>query len=184
MSILVGTEEGLHELDESTGPKGVHLPGHDVGALAIEGSGWWVLTDGENVWRSDRSGGWDQVASSNDRRLNCVWPTAAGLLVGADEATLLRLEDGSLRSIDAFEKVSGRDRWYTPWGGPPDVRSISEDPERAIFVNVHVGGIVRSTDGGKTFEPTIDIDTDVHQVLAAPGHPGLVLAATGAKGWP
>ncbi len=182
MTLIVGTEAGLHELDESTGPIGIHLAGHAVGCLAPEGSGWWVLTDGEDLWRSDRRGAWDRAATSSGERLNCVCSTAAGLLVGAEEASLLRLEEGKLQPVGAFGDVPGRDGWYTPWGGPPDVRSMSEDPRRAVFVNVHVGGIVRSTDGGDTFQPTIDIDTDVHQVLAPAGRPGLVLAATGAEG--
>jgi hypothetical protein len=38
-----------------------------------------------------------------------------------------------------------------------------------------VGGIPRSRDGGVTWEPTIDIDSDVHQVLATGD---TVLAAT------
>jgi hypothetical protein len=182
VTLLVGTEDGLHELDESTGLVGVHLAGHSIGCLAPEGSGWWALSDGEALWRSDHPGAWDQAATASGQRLNCLCPTAAGLLVGAEDATLLRLEDEKLQAVDAFEQVRGRDTWYTPWGGPPDVRSISEDPERAIYVNVHVGGVVRSTDGGQTFQPTIDIDTDVHQVLAPSGRPGLVLAATGAEG--
>jgi hypothetical protein len=182
MTLLVGTEDGLHELDESGGPVGAHLHGHAVGCLAPEGSGWWVLADGDAIWRSDRPGAWDRAATSSGARLNCLWPTASGLLVGAEEATLLRFEGDSLQPVDAFEKVPGRDSWYTPWGGPPDVRSISEDPGRAVFVNVHVGGVVRSIDGGASFEPTMDIDTDVHQVLAPSGHPGMVLAATGAEG--
>lgn len=182
MTILVGTDDGLHELDESSGPIGVHLAGHAVGCLAPEGSGWWALTDGEDVLHSVRPGAWDQAATSSGQRLNCLCPTAAGLLVGAAEATLLRLEEGKLETVAAFEEVAGRDEWYTPWGGPPDVRSISEDPGRVVFVNVHVGGVVCSTDGGKTFRPTIDIDTDVHHVLAPQGRPGLVLAATGAEG--
>jgi photosystem II stability/assembly factor-like uncharacterized protein len=39
---------------------------------------------------------------------------------------------------------------------------------------VHVGGILRTDDGGKTWTPTIDIHADVHQVTTADG---LVLAA-------
>lgn len=182
MTLLVGTEDGLHELDESSGPIGVHLAGHALACLGPEGTSWWALADGEDVWRSDRPGDWDQAATSSGQRLNCLCPTAAGLLVGAEEASLLRLEEGKLQPVEAFEEVPGRDDWYTPWGGPPDVRSISEDPGRAVFVNVHVGGVVRSTDGGRTFHPTIDIDTDVHHVLAPRGHSGLVLAATGAEG--
>jgi hypothetical protein len=182
MSILVGTDDGLHQLDESKGPVGVHLAGHAVQSVAPEGPSWWALTDGEDVWRSTDPGAWEQAATSSGQRLNCLCVTGAGLLVGAEEATLLRLEDEKLQAVDGFERVAGRDRWYTPWGGPPDVRSISEEPGLAVHVNVHVGGVVRSTDGGTTFHPTIDIDTDVHQVISPLGRPGLVVAATGAKG--
>jgi hypothetical protein len=182
VTLFVGTEDGLHEFDESTGPVGVHLAGHSIDCLAPEGSGWWALTDGEALWHSDHPGTWDQAATTSGQRLNCFCPSAAGLLVGAEEASILRLEDEKLQPVDAFERVPGRDAWYTPWGGPPDVRSISEEPGQAIYVNVHVGGVVRSTDGGQTFHPTIDIDTDVHQVLAPAGRAGLVLAATGAEG--
>jgi hypothetical protein len=182
VALLVGTEDGLHELDESKGAVGVHLTGRSIGCLAPEGRSWWALVDGEGVWRSDHPGAWDQAATSSGQRLNCLWPTEAGLLVGAEEASLLRLVDEKLQTVEAFERVEGRDDWYTPWGGPPDVRSISEGPERAVLVNVHVGGVVRSADGAQTFHPTIDIHSDVHQVFAPLGNPGLVLAATGAEG--
>jgi hypothetical protein len=33
-----------------------------------------------------------------------------------------------------------------------------------IFVNVHVGGIPRTSDRGATWTPTIDVDADVHHV--------------------
>jgi hypothetical protein len=46
-----------------------------------------------------------------------------------------------------------------------------------LLANVHVGGIPRSTDGGLTWRPTIDIDRDVHQVCAHPTQPDLVIAA-------
>ena len=41
-------------------------------------------------------------------------------------------------------------------------------------MNVHVGGILRTEDGGETWTPTIDIEADVHHVTTAEG---LVLAA-------
>lgn len=58
-------------------------------------------------------------------------------------------------------------------GRPPDTRSISEDGE-AVYVNVHVGGIVRSRDQGRSWVPTIDVDADVHRVWA--GDPGVFAA--------
>ena len=78
-----------------------------------------------------------------------------------------------------FERAPGRGDWFTPWGGPPAVRTIAAGAEGELYVNVHVGGILRSDDEGASWRPTIDIRSDVHQVLAVPGRPGLVLAATG-----
>ena len=77
--------------------------------------------------------------------------------------------------------MEGRDTWFTPWGGPPAVRSIAEDLAGRLHANVHVGGIPRSVDAGASWEPTIDIDADVHQVVAHPTEPDVVFAA-GAVG--
>jgi hypothetical protein len=41
----------------------------------------------------------------------------------------------------------------------------------------HVGGIPQPTDGGATWQPTIDINSDVHEVRAHPTRPGVVMAA-------
>jgi photosystem II stability/assembly factor-like uncharacterized protein len=48
-------------------------------------------------------------------------------------------------------------------------------------VNVHVGGVARSRDRGRSWAPTLDIEEDVHQVLAHPtlGDVVLVAAAEG-----
>jgi hypothetical protein len=57
------------------------------------------------------------------------------------------------------------------------VRSIAVAADGAIYVNVHVGGVVRSRDGGASWTPTVDIEADVHQVLGHPTRPEIVLAA-------
>jgi photosystem II stability/assembly factor-like uncharacterized protein len=175
-TILVGTDDGLHRFDDSGEVRGVDLGGQAVMAIAPEGSSWWAIVDADSVWRST-GGDWELAASIRGTRANCLAWTSAGLLVGTSEAGLYRLADGALQGVAPFDEVDGRAKWYTPWGGPPDSRSISEGPDGAIYVNVHVGGVVRSRDGGRTWEPTIDIDSDVHQVLAPDGRPGLVLAA-------
>ena len=171
--VLVGTTDGLHELGAQ---ERTHLAGHEVGALAREDSTWWAIVDGRAIWSAGADGGWQPATVVERLRANCLGPRAAGLLVGTSEAHLLRLDGGTLEPIESFDRASGREEWYTPWGGPPDTRSISGGPDGSLYVNVHVGGVVRSTDRGASWRPTIDIHADVHQVLAHPDS-GRVLAA-------
>src|SRR5690606_704216 len=96
--------------------------------------------------------------------------------VGADSARLYHLDDGRLTEDMSFAEAPGREAWHTPWGGAPDVRSLSAGPDDVLYVNVHVGGILRRAGDG--FAPTVDIASDVHQVLAHPDRPGVVVAAT------
>jgi hypothetical protein len=172
--LLVATSEGIHTAVGREEPV-VELAGHRVTALAADGRALWAITDGDRLWRSAEAGRWTEAGSIGTLRANCVSARAGGVLVGAAEAQLFRLSDAGLERVGSFDDVEGRDGWYTPWGGPPDVRSITQ-ADGAIFVNVHVGGIPRSDDGGATWAPTIDVDADVHQVLAD-GDSELVLAA-------
>ncbi|MBI3629620.1 MAG: hypothetical protein HY217_08610 [Candidatus Rokubacteria bacterium] len=82
--------------------------------------------------------------------------------MGTASAHLFLLDGGAPARVELFEGLDGRGAWYTPWGDPPDVRSMSVDAEGIVYVNVHVGGILRSADGGRTWRPTIDLETDVH----------------------
>lgn len=171
--IVVGTEDGLHLIGaEST------LTGRRVDALApAEGGSWWAVVEGHQLWRGRDLLSWEQSAALDALRANCLLLTEKGLLVGSSEAHLFRLEGAALQPVKGFEEAEGRDEWYTPWGGPPDTRSLSLGVEGSIYANIHVGGILRSRDGGATWEPTLDIDADVHQVLAHPGVANSVLAA-------
>ena len=171
--IFVGTAEGLFALRSGD----VHLAGHEVKALARADEEWWAV-GAKDLWRSTGDGAWQDIAGLEGGLVaNCVLPSPAGVLVGTSEARLFRLEGNTLSPVDGFDVVEGRNSWYTPWGGPPDSRSAAQDTAGTLFVNVHVGGIPKSTDGGATWLPTIDIDSDVHQVLAHPEQPGRILAA-------
>jgi hypothetical protein len=121
------------------------------------------------------------VAEDDDAGITCLLETGAGLLAGTEGAHLLRLDAATLEPVASFERAPGRADWYTPWGGPAAVRTLSEAADGTLYVNVHVGGVLRSRDAGRTWEPTIDIHTDVHQVLAHQSS-GLVFAACGVGG--
>lgn len=172
-SILIGTSDGLRELEKPAG-----LDGRSVTALAGTGTDVWAIADGTSLLRSAGGRGWDEIADIEGHRGQCVLPPdGADALVGTSEARLMRLAQGRLEPVTSFDDVEGRESWYTPWGGPPDTRSLSRGAAGTIFANVHVGGILRSTDG-ETWTPTgIHVDSDVHQVLAHPTQPRVVLAA-------
>jgi hypothetical protein len=178
--VLVGTKDGLVELDSR--PR-THLPGQRITAIAVDRGRWWVAIDDRGIWRAGAGRRWEHVADSQDHPVTCLLPRPSGMLVGTEGGHLLRLERRTLRTVDSFETVDGRRRWYTPWGDPADVRSLAADRAGRVYVNVHVGGIVRSIDvddgpnGPGAWEPTVDIDADVHQVLAHPTVPGLIFAA-------
>jgi hypothetical protein len=178
---LVGTASGLFELGEDSAKLDPGSGERDLTAGAVGDGEVLAVAERRTVLRRDPTGAWEELARASDLDLTCVLPTAHGVFAGTEEAHLLRLEGGALFLDDAFEKVEGRDGWYTPWGGAPAVRSIAADLAGRLHVNVHVGGIPRSTDGGATWEPTIDVDADVHQVIAHPTEPDVVLAA-GAVG--
>jgi hypothetical protein len=79
--------------------------------------------------------------------------------------------------VQSFDQIPTRDQWYTPWGGPPDTRSIARTADGAALVNVHVGGVWR--DGGDgSWTEVIDVDSDTHHVLAV-DHDVVVAAAVG-----
>ena len=176
--VLVGTTGGLHEVGAS---ERTHLMGHEVTALAASPDGWWAAAEGRTIWHGDDGGRdgmrWSEVARVG-ATATCVAWTPAGLVVGTAGAHVFRLIDRALARVESFERAPGRGAWYTPWGDPPDTCSLAADPAGTLYVNVHVGGVTRSPDGGRTWQPTLDIDTDVHQVLAHPEIANLVMVAS------
>lgn len=178
--ILVGTRDGLHQFDVDVGTAAIQgpdiqHPGREVTAVAPEGWGLWAILDGSDVWHTAGIDWWFHVGTIDKLRGNCLADTRAGVIIGTSEAHLFRVAGDGLERVSAFDDVEGRTDWFTPWGGPPDTRSITEDGE-AVYVNVHVGGIARSRDKGATWTPTIDIHSDVHQVCTGGGR---VFAASG-----
>jgi hypothetical protein len=185
---MLGTADGLRELDFSGATGRVAHPGRRVSAVAPEGWELWAILDGREVWHTAGIDWWFHVANFDGLRANCLAHTRAGVVVGTSEAHLYRVAGEGLERVPGFDTAEGRHGWYTPWGGPPDTRSISEDGD-AVYVNVHVGGVLRSRDHGNNWEPTIDVDHDVHrvgtgsgQVLAACAH-GLAVSQDQGESW-
>ena len=168
MNLLVGTIAGMFALDEPANPL---IANTTINHIARDGEGWWAVDDEARVHHDGQI-----VANGpDDATLNCVLPVDEAIWVGASSARLYRIDGRDLIEDQDFADTPGRADWYTPWGGPPDVRSIAVDGAGTLFINVHVGGILRYDDTGPT--PTLDQDADVHQVIADKSVEGRVLAA-------
>ncbi|MEZ4521963.1 MAG: hypothetical protein R3A46_10030 [Thermomicrobiales bacterium] len=176
-TLLVGTEDGLYALDANGADR--RLPGRSVSNLVpSDDGGWWAILDRRFVVRSADAVEWHEVAGFHDVEVASIAPDRETVWIGTFPPHVYRLVGDRVERIEAFEEVAGKESWFTPWGGPPETRSLAVNPDGMVFANVHVGGIPLSSDGGASWQPTIDVQTDVHQVLVHPDDAELILAAS------
>jgi hypothetical protein len=154
------------------------LDGSAITAVHTSGEVTWALVGARQLYRLEGTRR-RFIAELDDVAATCVVAHRGDVFVGGADARLWRLDDGVLEPVESFLAAPTRDRWYTPWGGPPDVYSMASFGDD-LYVSVHVGGIMRSSDGGRTWEPTVDLEVDVHEVVADAG--GGLWAATGMRG--
>lgn len=178
-SILVATSEGVHDLGDGS----VAWPGADVTCLRVARGERWAVLDGQEVVRSHPVRGATTWAVDT-AAVRCLAVARDGAYVGTAGARLVRLHpDGGLEPVGSFDEVEGREDWYTPWGGPPDVRSVAVTNVGDLLVNIHVGGILRmqapAAGQPDLWVTTIDIHADVHEVACGPGPVALAAAAVG-----
>jgi hypothetical protein len=157
--------------------------------VADERGGVLAIVGGHSLCRRSPEGEWTTLAKS-ESPLSCCVAIRDVVFVGTDDANILRVDQGgALQRLAGFDSVEGRDKWYAGSAivdgkrvGPPlGIRSMTATCDGGVLLaNVHVGGIPRSRDRGLSWQPTIEIDADVHQVCAHPTRPELVIAAAAA----
>jgi len=165
-----------------------------VRSMAPDGRGSVLAIVGRHSLRRRASSGeWANVATSA-LELSCCMSVRDTIYVGTDDARMLRLTPGGsvLDPIDGFDSVPGRDAWFAGSAivngqrlGPPlGIRSVAANSNGSVlFANVHVGGIPRSMDGGRTWHPTIDINSDDGLPIPALSRSeiGAILASTNSE---
>lgn len=188
-SILVGTwGSGLFTVTGDAIRQ--ELADQTVCSLAADDHGRVLaIVGGHSLRRRSSDGEWTELAQS-ECGLACCVPVGDAVLVGTDDARILRIDpDGRQQWLTGLDTVAGRASWYAGTAvidgkvvGPPlGIRSLAASCDDAVLLaNVHVGGIPRSADGGRTWQPTIDIESDVHQVSAHAARSDIAAAASAA----
>jgi hypothetical protein len=171
---VLGTGHGLRTTE---GAIVNELANSAITAVAMAGDDLWVLVNRTQLFRVS-DGHATQVTALDDGTGRCLGVHRNTVWVGGADASLWRLDGDRVVRAESFDHAPTHDEWHTPWGGPPDVYSITSDGTD-MYVSVHVGGILRSPDG-ESWSATIDLHDDVHQVVVGPD--GTLWAATGMRG--
>ncbi len=185
-SILVATwNNGLFNVTGKVARQ--ELAGQSVRSLVANGRGGVLaIVGGHSLYRRSPDGEWAEIVKT-EFNLSCCVPIGNVVFVGTDDAHVLRVDaDGAQQRLTGFDAVAGRDKWYAGsaiidgkrMGPPLGIRSMAATCDGSVLLaNVHVGGVPRSTDAGLTWQPTINIDSDVHQVCTHPTRPDIAIAA-------
>lgn len=184
MTVLAGTSKGLFSVGDGDVQRVLDsgavrdlvmlenrlFAGTGDGLFASDDAGAsWTLVGMEDceVWQVRRAG--DGVLYA------CTQP--AGLFQSDDSGT-------TWREIESFARVPEAADWCVPvkprLPGRARALVIDRDDSRRIWVGVEVGGIMRTEDGGETWELGLPGDNpDLHMMYAHPARPEVLYASTG-----
>lgn len=204
--LLIGMSGGLYGWDDESGDAPTTLlPGVQVNALAVDPSTprrIYCATYNRGLWRSQDAGRtWLPVGTPQDyssparpgaigpRETTFVsvspQPDASGrqtVWVGTEPSRLYK----SIDHAETFELVTTFDLpSRTTWAFPPrpsthHVHWIAHGADDQLYISVEAGALLRSRDGGRTFEDRVaGSPLDTHILRTHPLAPGRLYAALG-----
>ena len=182
--MLISTETSIFAVPpDGSGPPTQLLSGLDIRRVQMGGNRNIVaLGDGTIIINQEgedkalQSGITDRIDS-----LLIIKEDPLELLIGCTPPNLYKLveDEGEAQPVQSFQSLEVREEWYTPWGGPPAVRSMDKTGDGWVYADIHVGSIMRSPDLGETWEPVKPtLHKDVHQVATSKSNPSRVYANT------
>ena len=186
------TGDGIARLDESGQGWKVELflPGSDAQCLAVDPS------DPDTVYAGLREGGVRRTVDGGRSWVDCALPEPAvfslavsaadgAVYAGTEPSRLFRSDDRgeSWRELDALLELPSRPSWsFPPRPWTSHVRWIAPSPHDAnlLLVGIELGGLMRSTDGGQSWQDhRPDAQRDVHSLAWHARAPGRAYEAGG-----
>lgn len=143
------------------------------------------------VWRSDDRGAtWRQLPAYPVEHAHSVVVDphdARVVYVGSEPAAIFRSRDGgeTWQECQSFRAVPESKHWHFFAPRHAHVRDLAmatDDPQR-LYAGLEVGGVVRSTDGGDTWQQLHGPYEDVHSLSVTPARAQALYAATARQPW-
>lgn len=148
----------------------------------------YVGTSDEGVFKSESGGvSWERLSGVEHPRVTAVVvsPVDGAVYAGTEPSALFISRDGgvSWRELDGMRELPSAPTWsFPPRPWTSHVRAISlsyEDPQ-PIVVGIELGGVVRSPDGGTSWEDQRPgACADCHNLAAHPAAPDTLYEAAG-----
>jgi hypothetical protein len=171
--ILITTQNGIYAWDESSqalidfGLAGVDVchvsSNYGDTIFAVDSSGNVLLKNGSAQWATVKINGLHDVISTI-----FTHPGTSEVYIGTEPPRLYRLQGENAHLVSDLTTLEGAEHWYTPYGAPPAVRSIAPAGKAGLYLNIHVGGVLRTLDGGMTWVAiNSGLDLDVHQIFSS-----------------
>lgn len=197
MTLLIGTDAGLHRVDDVPFERGdaeqvldcgtvtaVRTFDRTEGVFVASSTGAYRSLDGGETWEDLGVPLGDRYWHAGESEVWSILATADGVLyAGTNDPYIYRsVDDGETWSeLKGFRDLPSRGHWESPidphYARLRALEAVPGRPERLI-AGVEAGGIHLSNDGGKTWLDRRDaIIDDVHQVL--PISEDVWLATTG-----
>jgi hypothetical protein len=190
--LYAATGDSIARLDEADGGWEVtnSLPGSGAQCLAVDPN------DADTVFAGLRTGGLHKTTDGGRTWTDCSLPEPGvfSVAVGAQDGTvyagtepsaLFRSDDGgrTWRELEALLALPSRPTWsFPPRPWTSHVRWIAPSPhdQNLLLVGIELGGLMRSTDGGATWEDhRPGAQRDVHSLAWHPRASGCAYEAGG-----